>query len=111
MLNSDPEAFFDGFMSENGTQSLDLRYVADLARLDLTDEELVTFEPQLQKILSYMERLDEVDVSGIEPMAYANPVLNVMRPDQARPSLSPEDALRNGPKTTSDQFVVPKVID
>ncbi len=99
-------------MSENekGTQ-FDLRYVAGLARLELSDDEVATFEPQLQDILTYMEKLDEVDVSGIEPTAHANPVLNVTRADASRPSLEAEDALRNGPKTTSDQFVVPKVVE
>jgi aspartyl-tRNA(Asn)/glutamyl-tRNA(Gln) amidotransferase subunit C len=85
--------------------------VANLARLELSDEEVATFEPQLQDILQYMEKLDDVDVSGIEPMAHANPVLNVMRADVSRPSLDPEEALKNGPKTTKDQFVVAKVIE
>lgn len=98
------------FMSENGPQ-FDLPYVAALARLELTDDELAVFEPQLQGILEYMEKLDEIDVSGIEPMAHANPVVNVMRPDIVRPSLEVEDALRNGPKTTSDQFIVPKIVE
>ena len=90
---------------------LDIRYVANLARLELSDEEIATFEPQLQDILGYMKKLDEVDVSGIEPTAHANPVLNVMREDASRPSLTQEQALANGPKTNSDQFVVAKVVE
>lgn len=105
MLNSPTR-----FMSENGPQ-FDLPYVATLARLELTEDEVAIFEPQLQSILEYMEKLDEIDVSGIEPMAHANPVVNVTRPDIARPSLDVEDVLRNGPKTTSDQFIVPKIVE
>ena len=58
-----------------------------------------------------MKKLDEIDVTGIEPTAHANPVLNVVRPDEMRPGLDLEDALRNAPKATSDQFVVAKVIE
>lgn len=88
-----------------------IRYVADLARLELTEEEMATFEPQLQAILGYMKKLDEIDVDAIEPTAHANPVFNVTRPDTPRPSLTPEEALRNAPKTAKDQFIVAKVIE
>ncbi|MFT4639750.1 MAG: aspartyl-tRNA(Asn)/glutamyl-tRNA(Gln) amidotransferase subunit C [Verrucomicrobiales bacterium] len=97
-------------MSENGPK-FNLLYVAGLARLELSEEDYATFEPQLQDILGYMKKLDEIDVSGIEPTAHANPVLNVTRPDVARPSLDPEDALRNAPKANNDQFIVAKVIE
>ena len=90
---------------------LDIRYVANLARLELSDEEIATFEPKLQDILGYMKKLDEVDVSDIEPTAHANPVLNVMREDVSRPSLSQEQALANAPKANLDQFVVAKVVE
>jgi aspartyl-tRNA(Asn)/glutamyl-tRNA(Gln) amidotransferase subunit C len=97
-------------MSEQGP-AFDLSYVANLARLELSDEDVAMFEPQLQGILSYMEKLDAIDVSGIEPTAHANPVLNVTRPDEVRPSLPVEEALRNAPKSANDQFVVPKVVE
>ena len=97
-------------MSENGPE-FDLRYVAGLARVELSEEDFATFEPQLQEILGYMKKLDEIDVSGIEPTAHANPVLNVTRADEVRPSLEPEEALRNAPKVTNDQFVVAKVVE
>lgn len=89
----------------------DIRYVAGLARLELSEDEMATFEPQLQGILSYMKKLDEVDVSGIEPTAHANPVLNVTREDASRPSLEPEEALQNAPKANNGQFVVAKVVE
>ena len=97
-------------MSDQG-QAFDLSYVAKLARLELSEEDVAMFEPQLQGILSYMEKLDAIDVSGIEPTAHANPVLNVTRPDEVRPSLPVEEALRNAPKSANDQFVVPKVVE
>lgn len=96
-------------MSES--TNIDLRYVANLARIELTDEEIATFEPQLEQILAYVEKLSAIDVSDLEPMAHANPVLNVMRADVARPSLSQEEALLNAPQCTSDQFIVPKVVE
>lgn len=89
----------------------DLRYIARLAHLDLTDAEVARFEPQLNHVLDYMAKLDEVDVAGIEPTAHANPVLNVMRPDRSRPSLDVREALANAPQATSDQFIVPKVVE
>ncbi len=90
---------------------LDIQYVANLARLELSDDEIATFEPKLKNILGYMKKLDEVDVSDIEPTAHANPVLNVMREDTSRPSLSQEQALANAPKANLDQFVVAKVVE
>ena len=97
-------------MSEQGP-AFDLSYVANLARLELSEEDVAMFEPQLQGILAYMEKLDAIDVSGIEPTAHANPVLNVTRPDEVRPSLPVEEALRNAPKSANDQIVVPKVVE
>ena len=97
-------------MSDTGPK-FDLRYVANLARLELSEDDMAIFEPKLQGILSYMEKLDAVDVSGIEPTAHANPVMNVTRPDEVRPSLTPEEALRNAPKSANDQFIVPKVVE
>ena len=97
-------------MSEQGP-AFDLSYVANLARLELSEEDVAMFEPQLQGILSYMEKLDAIDVSGIEPTAHANPVLNVTRPDEVWPRLPVEEALRNAPKSANDQFVVPKVVE
>ena len=89
----------------------DIRYLASLARIELTGEEVAKFEPQLHHILEFMAKIDEVDVTGIEPTAHANPIMNVTRPDESRPSIDPHEALANGPKTTSDQFIVPKVVE
>jgi aspartyl-tRNA(Asn)/glutamyl-tRNA(Gln) amidotransferase subunit C len=89
----------------------DVDYVAHLARLTLTAEEKATFEAQLGQVLDYIEQLKEVDVTGVEPTAHAIPLCNVTRPDETRPSLSNEDALRNAPAKANGLFVVPKIVE
>jgi aspartyl-tRNA(Asn)/glutamyl-tRNA(Gln) amidotransferase subunit C len=93
-----------------GTE-MNVRYVAHLARLDLTPEEEQTFGAQLGHVLGYIEKLNEVDVSQVEPTAHAVPMVNVTRPDEARPSISNEDALRNAPAKANGLFVVPKIVE
>ena len=62
-------------------------------------------------ILGYVEKLKELDVSGIEPTSHAVPLSNVSRPDEARPSLTNEDALRNAPAKNNGLFIVPKIVE
>ena len=90
---------------------LNLDYVANLARLALTGTEKAEFAQQLGDILHYVEKLKQVDVSGVEPMAHAAPVFNVWQPDVAAPGLSVEAALRNAPVRRQDMIVVPKVVE
>ncbi|HEY5909429.1 MAG TPA: Asp-tRNA(Asn)/Glu-tRNA(Gln) amidotransferase subunit GatC [Verrucomicrobiae bacterium] len=90
---------------------LDVKYVAHLARLSLTPEEEKTIGAQLAGVLGYIEKLKEVDVSGVEPTAHAFPLVNVARPDVVRPSLSHEDALRNAPAHANGLFIVPKIVE
>ena len=90
---------------------LNLDYVANLARLALTDAEKAEFAQQLGDILHYVEKLKQVDVSGVEPMAHASPVFNVWQPDVAAPGLPVEAALRNAPARREDMIVVPKVVE
>lgn len=89
----------------------DIKYVAHLARLKLSPEEEQQLGAQLGNILGYIEKLKEVDVAGVEPTAHAFPMVNVFRPDEVRPGLSNDDALRNAPKRASGLFVVPKVVE
>jgi aspartyl-tRNA(Asn)/glutamyl-tRNA(Gln) amidotransferase subunit C len=89
----------------------DIKYVANLARLSLTPEEETTLGAQLGNILGYIEKLKEVDVSGVEPTAHAFPMVNVTRPDAVRPSLAHEDAMRNAPDQANDLFMVPKIVE
>ncbi len=90
---------------------VDVKYVAHLARISLTAEEEQQFGPQLKNILGYIEKLNQLDVSQIEPTAHAVPLVNVFRKDEVRPSLSNEDALRNAPAKANGLFVVPKIVE
>jgi aspartyl-tRNA(Asn)/glutamyl-tRNA(Gln) amidotransferase subunit C len=90
---------------------VDVKYVAHLARISLTPEEEQKFGPQLKNILGYIEKLNQLDVSHIEPTAHAVPLVNVFRKDEVRPSLSNEDALRNAPAKANGLFVVPKIVE
>jgi aspartyl-tRNA(Asn)/glutamyl-tRNA(Gln) amidotransferase subunit C len=95
-------------MSDAG---IDVKYVAHLARLALSPEEEQKIAAQLGDVLGYIEKLKEVDVSGVEPTAHAFPLVNVTRPDEIRPSMSQEDALRNAPSHANGLFLVPKIVE
>lgn len=90
---------------------IDVKYVAHLARLNLSVEEEQKFGAQLGQILGYVEKLNQLDVSQVEPMAHAVPLVNVMRPDETRPSMSNEEALRNAPAKANGLFIVPKIVE
>lgn len=89
---------------------IDVRYVANLARLELTDEEVATFQPQLEAILSHVEALSKLDVSGIEPTAHSGAVFGKMRDDVPHESLSQAAMLQNAPDQAQGQIRVPKVV-
>ena len=91
--------------------SLDVRDVARLARIELNDAEVATFQQQLGRVLGYVEQLNALDVSGVEPTAHANPVFNVLREDEAHFGLDRRDALKNAPHVANNLVVVTKVID
>ena len=88
-----------------------VKYVAQLARLALTPEEEEKIGAQLGSVLGYIEKLKEVDVTGVEPTAHAFPLVNVMRPDEVRPSIPTEEALRNAPAQANGLFIVPKIVE
>jgi aspartyl-tRNA(Asn)/glutamyl-tRNA(Gln) amidotransferase subunit C len=90
---------------------IDVCYVAHLARLSLSPDEEQKIGAQLGGILGYIEKLKEVDVTGVEPTAHAFPLVNVTRPDEVRPSMSNEDALRNAPAQANGLFIVPKIVE
>jgi aspartyl-tRNA(Asn)/glutamyl-tRNA(Gln) amidotransferase subunit C len=90
---------------------IDVKYVAHLARLSLSSEEEQKIGAQLGSILGYIEKLKEVDVSGVEPTAHAFPLVNVTRADEVRPSMSQEAALGNAPAQANGLFIVPKIIE
>ncbi|HKW30649.1 MAG TPA: Asp-tRNA(Asn)/Glu-tRNA(Gln) amidotransferase subunit GatC [Verrucomicrobiae bacterium] len=90
---------------------IDIKYVAHLARLQLTPDEEIKLGAQLGNILGYIEKLNEVDVSNVEPTAHAVPMVNVTRPDEIHPSLPHDDALRNAPAQANGLFIVPKIVE
>ena len=92
-------------------EKIDVNYVANLARLELSADEAVRFSRQLDDILGYIQQLEQLDVENIEPMAHATPVYDVMREDLARPGAGTESALANAPERNSDQFRVTRVVD
>ncbi|MGA9778606.1 MAG: Asp-tRNA(Asn)/Glu-tRNA(Gln) amidotransferase subunit GatC [Limisphaerales bacterium] len=90
---------------------IDIKYVAHLARLHLTPDEEKKLGAQLGNILGYIDKLNQLDVSGVEPTAHAVPMVNVTRPDEIRPSLPHDDALRNAPAQANGLFIVPKIVE
>ena len=88
-----------------------VRHIAHLARLKVTDEEIARYAGQLSKILGYMEQLNELDTTGIEPTAHPLPVSNVFREDVERTTLTQDEALANAPRQQDTFFSVPKVLD
>jgi aspartyl-tRNA(Asn)/glutamyl-tRNA(Gln) amidotransferase subunit C len=87
-----------------------VREVAKLARLHLDDPRIDRLAGQIQSILGYVDKISGVDVTGIEPMAHAVPLANVLREDTLQPSLPLEKVLQNAPETDGPFFKVPKVI-
>ena len=90
---------------------IDVAYVAELARLELTDEEKSVFQPQLENIVGYVEKISEVDVSGVEPMMHGRTLVNVFREDVERPSMDRAEALANAPAKVGDEFLLPKIVE
>lgn len=89
----------------------DIRHVARLARLSLTEDELKSFESDLNNILRYVEQLREVDTEGVEPTSHAVRLENVMREDRVEPSLPVDEALANAPDRSDDYFRVPRILE
>ena len=90
---------------------IDVKYIARLARLTLTSDEEKKLGAQLDGILGYIEKLKELDVANVEPTAHAVPLVNVTRPDEVRPSLPHDQALRNAPAQANGLFMVPKIVE
>ncbi len=85
--------------------------IADLAKLDLTEQEIDQYAEQLSAVLDYADRLNELSTDDIPPTASVLPLQNVMREDEVRPSLPTEQALRNAPAAVDSQFRVDAVLE
>lgn len=96
-------------MKKNPKSAIDIDHVAKLAKLKLSKEEKETFEPQLKEVLGYISQLEKVDTEKVEPIGHITGQMNVTREDEARPSLSQDDALANAPKTHNGFFQVDAV--
>ena len=89
----------------------DVRKVAHLARLELSDAEVETMTRQLAAIVDYVDQLKQVPTDGVEPLAHALDVSNVFRADEPAPSLPVDEALANAPQRKGDFYRVPAVLD
>jgi aspartyl-tRNA(Asn)/glutamyl-tRNA(Gln) amidotransferase subunit C len=97
-------------MADSHSESIDVTYVADLARLRLSPEEITTFQKQLSDVLCYVSQLSEVDVSHVSLLGDAD-LKNRLRSDEVQPSLPVAEALANAPKQDNNLFVVPRMIE
>ena len=89
----------------------DVEKVATLARLDISETEKEAFSQQFSGILSYVEKLNGLNVTGVEPTATVIGQTNVFREDKSRPSMPVEKVLANAPEAEQGYFVVPKIIE
>lgn len=89
----------------------DVRHVARLARLALTDDEVASLRGELSTILAYAEKVGEVASADVPPTSHAYPLTNVLRADEPRPSLAPEEALSTAPEAEDGRFQVPRIVD
>ena len=89
----------------------DVEYIAELARLKFKEEELENFTHQLNEILSYVDKLNELNTDNVEPLSHPIENINVFRNDELKQSISTEDALKNASDKTDEFFKVPKVIN
>ena len=94
-----------------GSSDLDVAYVARLARINLTNDEAKIFQKQLDNVLEYVEKLRQVDVTGVDATVDALPLFNVFRQDAPCEWFTAEQALSNAPRQANDLFIVPRVVE
>ena len=88
----------------------DVDKIAKLAKLDLSEDERKKFTSQLSDIVSYVEKLSELDTEDVKPLAHVNDLTNVSREDSPRPSMEEKDVFKNSPQHDKEYFLVPKVL-
>ncbi|HMN24440.1 MAG: Asp-tRNA(Asn)/Glu-tRNA(Gln) amidotransferase subunit GatC [Ignavibacteriaceae bacterium] len=88
----------------------DIEKIAELAQLKFSEAELENFTPQMNEILNYMEKLNELDTENVEPLSHPIEQTNVFREDELKNSITTEEALKNAPAKDEHHFKVPKVI-
>lgn len=85
--------------------------IAHLARLEYTNEAKEEIKKDMNNMLGFIDKLNELDTSNVEPLIYMSDEVNVLREDDVKQEITQEEALKNGPKHDSDYFKVPKVIE
>ena len=88
-----------------------VKKVAKLSRLDLTDDEINEFTSQLSAILEYVEKMNKLDTENVQPLAHSLPITNCFREDLVKESLGTEKTLANAPQRDGEFFKVPKILD
>ena len=93
------------------SSDFDVRYTAQLARLNLSEDEVTRFQAQLSQVLDYVDKLKQVDITGVELTAHALSAFNGFRADESRDWFDSKQALANAPREANDLFIVTKVIE
>ncbi len=93
------------------SQNIDVGYVSELARIALSDEETKLFQGQLELIVNYVEKINELNLDGIKPTMHGQLSTNFFREDVVRPSLDREAVLANAPARTESEFKLPKIVE
>jgi len=95
----------------NEINEAQVRHVAKLSRLKLTDEQVSLYTRQMGNILDYVKKLSELDTEGVEPTAHVAPLRGVFREDKARPGIGADKVLQNAPDSDGEFFKVPRVLE
>ncbi len=97
---------------DSSAETIDVARICELADIALDPAELPVFQSQMAKIVEYVQKIRELDVDGIAPTAYGQPVANVLRDDEVRPwEPGTEAAMSNAPDRSGDEFRVPRVVE
>ena len=97
--------------NQQNAAKIDVAYVAHLARLHLDADEIKALQPQMEAIVDLVTKIDELDVSDVEPSSHASAVTNVFREDKAREGIDRDRILANAPLEVDGQFAVPKILE
>ena len=88
----------------------EVRHVATLARIALTDEQVATLQYELSSILDHIDEIQKLDLAGVEPTAHPLHVVNVTRADEPKPGLTQEQAIANAPESSGGAFLIPRIV-
>lgn len=98
-------------VAQAAKEGLDVAYVAHLARLHLSDEEIALFQGQMEQIVHYVEKIEALDVTDVEPLSHTVTVSNVWREDVPRASIAHEQVMANAPDQRDGLIAVPKIVE